>query len=340
VNPLNWENNAMRITVLAVPDCPNAPVVQMRIAAALDGRSASVDLVEVTDQEQAARWGMTGSPTVLLDGVDPFAVPGATPSVSCRLYRGADGRAEGSPGMEDLRRALDAADPLMAGGGVQTGDTFADVLDPVGRGGRGRLAPVEGGLRAVQQAVLRHFAASGSTPDTTALEPVAARSGRSAVEVLAELADQDFLTLDQKGRIRAAYPFSAVPTAHRVSIAGGAEAWSMCAIDALGIPAMLGADAVITSSDPVTAEPVTVTATDGRMVWEPSGAVVFVGRRCCAGPAAAVCCDVLNFFTDAASAHKWAKAHPDIVGEVVEQAQAVALGVGIFGGLLEAAARG
>ena len=101
----------MRITVLTVPNCPNAPVVQERIQAALEGRGASVDLVEVTDQDQAARWGMTGSPTVLLDGVDPFAVAGATPSVSCRLYRGADGRVEGAPGVEDLRRVLDSADP-------------------------------------------------------------------------------------------------------------------------------------------------------------------------------------------------------------------------------------
>jgi len=33
----------------------------------------------------------------------------------------------------------------------------------------------------------------------------------------------------------------------------------MCAIDALGIPAMLRADAVIISSDPLTAEPVSIT---------------------------------------------------------------------------------
>jgi Alkylmercury lyase. len=337
VKPLIWENKAMRITVLTVPDCPNGPVVRQRITAALDGRSASVDLVEVTDQGQAARWGMTGSPTVLLDGVDPFAVPGAAPSVSCRLYRGVDGRVEGSPGVEDLRRALDA--------GLPTADTAGqaltvDVLDPVGRGGRGRLAPVERGLRAVQQAVLRYFAAAGEAPDAAVLAPAAAASGRPVAEVLAELADQDFLTLDGQGRIRAAYPFSAVPTAHRVTIAGGAMVWSMCAVDALGIPAMVGADAVITSADPFTGETVTVTAAGGRMVWEPAGAVVFVGRRCCEGPAAAVCCDVLNFFTGPASARQWAEAHADIVGDVVGQDQAVALGVGIFGGLLDVATAG
>jgi hypothetical protein len=58
--------------------------------------------------------------------------------------------------------------------------------------------------------------------------------------VLAELDREDFLTLGAGGTIRAAYPFSATQTPHRVRIAGGAEVWSMCAIDALGIPAMLG----------------------------------------------------------------------------------------------------
>jgi hypothetical protein len=186
----------------------------------------------------------------------------------------------------------------------------------------------------VQQEVLRHFAATGAAPEASALEPVAERFGRRAGGVLAELADQDFLTLDDEGRIRAAYPFSAVPTPHRVAIAGGAEVWSMCAVDALGIPVMLDRDAVITSADPVTGQPVTVTVTGGQTVWQPSDAVVFVGRRCCAGPAAQVCCDVLNFFTGDATATQWAEAHPEVVGQVLDQAESERLGAQIFGHLL------
>ncbi|MFI1168613.1 hypothetical protein ACH4UM_34875 [Streptomyces sp. NPDC020801] len=100
----------MRITLLTVPDCPNAPMVEERLARALDGREVDVQRVEVGDPEQAARLGMTGSPTVLIDGLDPFAVPGAPASLSCRLYRGPDGRAEGAPSVADLRRALADAD--------------------------------------------------------------------------------------------------------------------------------------------------------------------------------------------------------------------------------------
>jgi hypothetical protein len=100
----------MRITVLAVPACPNSPVVLERITAALAGRAADMELVEVRDEAEAARWRMTGSPTVLIDGVDPFPPGGAEPSVSCRLYRGPDGRVDGAPSEEAMRQALEAAE--------------------------------------------------------------------------------------------------------------------------------------------------------------------------------------------------------------------------------------
>src|ERR1700724_4581522 len=113
----------MRITVLAVPDCPNAPAAAGRITAALAGRPASVELVEVTREAEAARLGMTGSPTILLDGVDPFAAAGTVPSVSCRIYRGPDGAADGAPSVQDLTAALSAADLPGAAGG-ETADAF------------------------------------------------------------------------------------------------------------------------------------------------------------------------------------------------------------------------
>ncbi|MFF3467076.1 organomercurial lyase [Streptomyces sp. NPDC002619] len=320
----------MRITVLTVPDCPNAPVIEDRIIRALDGRGADMETVEVADQEQAARLGMTGSPTVLIDGVDPFAVAGAPASVSCRLYRGPDGRAEGAPSVADLQRALDAA--------AATGDCVCPRADDaVGRGGRGRLAPAAGGLRAVQQAVLRHFAATGRAPSADDLRATAAAHGRAADAILADLAAHDFLTLDDHGRIQAAYPFSAVPTAHRVRLADGTEVWSMCAVDALGIPGMLGSDAVITSADPVTGETVTVTCTGGHMTWQPSTAVVFIGQRARTGPAADIACGALNFFTSGRSARVWAGRHPDYTGRSVDQARAEILGRSVFGSILAAA---
>ncbi|MBT2452294.1 alkylmercury lyase [Streptomyces sp. ISL-43] len=310
----------MRITVLTVVDCPNARPAVERVQAALAGREAEVELVEVADEAEAARRGMNGSPTILIDGTDPFAPPGATPSMSCRLYRDADGPVSGVPSEAAMRQAL-------AGTSTYAGSAASDCcapqpLDVVGRAGRGRRAPEERGLRAVHQRVLRSFGATGNAPGQETLAAVAAEAGRSVGAVLAELAEEDFLTLDEQGRIRAAYPFSATPTRHRVRIAEGADVWSMCAIDALGIPAMLDQDVVISSTDPVTGETVEVTATAGILNWEPASTVVFVGQRAGGGPADTACCDALNFFTSDETARTWMKAHPEVPGRVVSQADA------------------
>lgn len=98
-----------RVTVLTVPDCPNAPLVHERITEALQGRAVPVEWIEVHDADEAVRHRMTGSPTLLLDGVDPFAHDDAVPSLSCRLYRHADGTADGAPTVADLRRILTAS---------------------------------------------------------------------------------------------------------------------------------------------------------------------------------------------------------------------------------------
>jgi hypothetical protein len=46
---------------------------------------------------------MHGSPTLLIDAVDPFAIPGQAPSLSCRLYRDAAAHTEGAPLVDALR---------------------------------------------------------------------------------------------------------------------------------------------------------------------------------------------------------------------------------------------
>ena len=100
----------MELTLLTVPACPNAAVFEERIAAALAGRpDMVVHRRQVADEREAAKAGMHGSPTLLVDGMDPFAAPGQPPSLSCRLYRDATGRADGAPSVDALRRVLDQA---------------------------------------------------------------------------------------------------------------------------------------------------------------------------------------------------------------------------------------
>lgn len=108
----------------------------------------------------------------------------------------------------------------------------------------------------------------------------------------------------------------------------------MCAIDALGIPDMLGRDAVITSTDPVTGDTITVTYTGGHTTWPAPTAVVYVGQRSCTGSAADLACGALNLFTSRRTARSWAQAHRDYTGTTLDQAHAEDLGRSIFGPLL------
>lgn len=201
-------------------------------------------------------------------------------------------------------------------------------------GGGGKRAGLAPGPRAVYQAVLRGFAATGRPPRPAELDDTARRHGITVSQALRTLAAADVLGLDGRGRIRMAYPFSAAPTRHVVAIAGGPQVWSMCAIDALGIPVMLGTGAVITSSDPLTGEPVIVTFTGARTRWDPSAAVVFDGSASGEGTAEQVCCGYLNFFASRASATEWVRQHPGVHGSVLDQASAERVGAQTFGSLL------
>lgn len=63
--------------ILLTEGCPNAPILEERLAAVLAGRpGVRVRRKVITDEDQAARWEMHGSPTLLVDGADPFAAPG------------------------------------------------------------------------------------------------------------------------------------------------------------------------------------------------------------------------------------------------------------------------
>jgi hypothetical protein len=94
----------MRLEVLHVSDCPNLPPLLERLAEASDLPVAT----RVIDSEaDAAQFGMAGSPTLLIDGIDTFTSPGqGAYSVSCRLYRDDDGRIVSAPTVDQLRNAI------------------------------------------------------------------------------------------------------------------------------------------------------------------------------------------------------------------------------------------
>jgi hypothetical protein len=189
--------------------------------------------------------------------------------------------------------------------------------------------------RQVHLAVLAAFAQTGRAPTRGDLERIARASGTNPAAVLAELAERDVIAFGQAGEIRAAYPFSPSPTPIRMSWEGGPVTYAMCAIDALGVSAMLGRPVTITAAEPGTSRVITVHADGDQARWDPPGAVVFAGATsddCC--HAADRTCGYIHFFTSAQAARTWAKANPAVTGRILGRARALSTGVAEFGAFM------
>ena len=99
----------MEVTLQYFDGCPNWEVLDHRIAEALHGRTdASIIRQRVGTTEEAVRLGFHGSPTILIDGIDPFAEPSAPVGLACRVFRTPNGLA-GSPTLEQLHAAFSEA---------------------------------------------------------------------------------------------------------------------------------------------------------------------------------------------------------------------------------------
>ena len=96
----------MEIILQYFNGCPNWEVLDQRLAEVVNDRSdvrAIRQLVETP--EDAVRLGFHGSPTVLVDGIDPFADERTHVGLACRMFRTPAGIA-GSPTVEQLREAI------------------------------------------------------------------------------------------------------------------------------------------------------------------------------------------------------------------------------------------
>lgn len=96
------------VELLYFDGCPNWGETKQRLAEALAAVGADPSayrLVAVTNVEEAERLKFRGSPTVLVDGQDPFADPDAPVGLACRVYRTPDGL-RGAPTVEQLVAVL------------------------------------------------------------------------------------------------------------------------------------------------------------------------------------------------------------------------------------------
>ena len=95
-----------RLELLYFLECPHWRLAEERLSEVGTRFGLPIKHRLVTTEEEAERVSFRGSPTILIDGVDPFAEGDEPVGLSCRIYRTPDGYA-GSPTLEQIAAVLD-----------------------------------------------------------------------------------------------------------------------------------------------------------------------------------------------------------------------------------------
>lgn len=100
----------MKVTIQYFDGCPHWKVFDARVRNVLRSlyeNDLDLDYQLIDSPETAERVGFHGSPTILIDGRDPFATGDEPVGMTCRVYRTEDG-ARGVPTETQLRRLFKA----------------------------------------------------------------------------------------------------------------------------------------------------------------------------------------------------------------------------------------
>lgn len=98
----------MDVQLLYFDGCPNWQETDTRVREALrlvGAEDLTPTYARVTSPEEAERLSFRGSPTVLVDGQDPFADPSAPVGLTCRVFQTPEGL-RGAPTVEQLVEAF------------------------------------------------------------------------------------------------------------------------------------------------------------------------------------------------------------------------------------------
>ena len=99
----------VEVTLQYFDGCPNWETTDRHLATLLaEGLKAIVAYEPIDSHQAAVERGFRGSPTVLIDGVDPFTDRRLLIGLTCRLYQTESGLA-GSPTLDQLREAIASA---------------------------------------------------------------------------------------------------------------------------------------------------------------------------------------------------------------------------------------
>ena len=97
----------MNITLQYFDSCPNWKVADQRIREVITtlGLNADYGYQLVNSPDEAEAFGFHGSPSILIDGTDPFATEDTNVGYACRFYMTDTGPAA-APTVEQIRAVL------------------------------------------------------------------------------------------------------------------------------------------------------------------------------------------------------------------------------------------
>ena len=132
------------------------------------------------------------------------------------------------------------------------------------------------------------------------------------------------LEWNAEGAITAFGGLSLAPTRHRL-VAGGRELYTWCVLDALFLPEILGADAILRTHCPVSATELTVDLSPGTVhAARPSGTVMSIvgpDREACCANLRTAFCDKVNLFRDAQTFATWSRGRDGVGCVTLAEAQ-------------------
>jgi hypothetical protein len=95
----------MKVELQYFADCPNWRTAERRLRHLSAERRFEIERRLVSTPQEAEVAGFRGSPTIVVDGRDPFAQGDEPVGLACRVYQTPEGPA-GSPTLQQLRAVL------------------------------------------------------------------------------------------------------------------------------------------------------------------------------------------------------------------------------------------
>jgi hypothetical protein len=122
-----------------------------------------------------------------------------------------------------------------------------------------------GAERLLRLYLLEQIIESGAPVNIISLKRTAALRQLDTDTLIKSMVDKRVIVPDQAGNINFAYPVSALPTNHRVTLKDGRQFCAMCAVDAMGAAFTLKQDVAIDSICAHCSEKITVVIQDERI---------------------------------------------------------------------------